>query len=228
LCPVGAHTGWTPAAFDAFETPAKRLNFDGIWPTRSINNGLAAASAGHVKRFDAQTTHIAEGHRGAAVRITHRLYYRPTAVELRSATGSFSQMCNLYSITRSQEAMRRAFRVMRDWTGNLASLPAVFPDTLAPIVRTARDGKRELSMMRGGFPPPPNLGTAPVTNVRNLKSPYWRGWLKAESSRAAKRAIRRWLANRTAPMPLRQGTPSGGRGRDRIVSLNSAFSNLAY
>jgi putative SOS response-associated peptidase YedK len=35
-------------------------------------------------------------------------------------------------------------------------------------------------MMRWGFPPPPNLGTAPVANVRNLKSPFWRGWLKAE------------------------------------------------
>jgi putative SOS response-associated peptidase YedK len=35
-------------------------------------------------------------------------------------------------------------------------------------------------MMRRGFPPPPNLGKAPVTNVRNVKSPYWRGWLKAE------------------------------------------------
>ena len=51
---------------------------------------------------------------------------------------------------------------------------------MAPIVRTARDRERELRMMRWGFPPPPNLGTAPVTNVRNLKSPYWRGWLKAE------------------------------------------------
>src|SRR5688572_7339608 len=34
--------------------------------------------------------------------------------------------------------------------------------------------------MRWGFPPPPNLGTQPVTNVRNVKSPYWRGWLKPE------------------------------------------------
>ena len=34
--------------------------------------------------------------------------------------------------------------------------------------------------MRWGFPPPPNLGTRPVTNVRNLASPYWRGWLKRE------------------------------------------------
>ena len=49
-------------------------------------------------------------------------------------------MCNLYSITRSQEAMRRAFRVLRDLTGNLPSLPAVFPDTLAPVVRTAHSG----------------------------------------------------------------------------------------
>jgi putative SOS response-associated peptidase YedK len=89
-------------------------------------------------------------------------------------------MCNLYSITRSQEAMRRLFRVNRDLTGNLPSLSAVFPDTLAPVVRTAPDGERELTMLRWGFPPPPNLGTAPVTNVRNLKSPYWRGWLKAE------------------------------------------------
>jgi putative SOS response-associated peptidase YedK len=34
--------------------------------------------------------------------------------------------------------------------------------------------------MRWGLPPPPNRGTAPVTNVRNVRSPYWRGWLKTE------------------------------------------------
>jgi putative SOS response-associated peptidase YedK len=89
-------------------------------------------------------------------------------------------MCNLYSITSSQEAMRRLFQIARDLTGNLPPMPAVFPDAMAPIVRAAHDGARELSLMRWGFPPPPNLGSAPVTNVRNLKSPYWRGWLKAE------------------------------------------------
>jgi putative SOS response-associated peptidase YedK len=89
-------------------------------------------------------------------------------------------MCNLYSITCSQEAMRRLFRVNRDLTGNLPSLPAIFPDTMAPIVRAAQDGERALTIMRWGFPPPPNLGSAPVTNIRNLKSPYWRGGLKAE------------------------------------------------
>jgi putative SOS response-associated peptidase YedK len=89
-------------------------------------------------------------------------------------------MCNLYSITRGQEAMRRLFRVTRDLTGNLPALPAVYPDTTAPVVRVARDGERELTMMRWGFPPPPNSGTAPVTNVRNVKSPYWRLWLETE------------------------------------------------
>lgn len=89
-------------------------------------------------------------------------------------------MCNLYSITRSQEAMRRLFRISRDLAGNLPIMPAVFPDMMAPIVRTAEDGERELVMMRWGFPPPPNCGNAPVTNVRNLNSPYWRGWLSSK------------------------------------------------
>jgi putative SOS response-associated peptidase YedK len=59
-------------------------------------------------------------------------------------------------------------------------LPGIFPDTLAPVVRTNRDGELELVIMRWGFPPPPNLGTRPVTNVRNTKSPYWRNWLKSK------------------------------------------------
>jgi putative SOS response-associated peptidase YedK len=89
-------------------------------------------------------------------------------------------MCNLYSLTRSQDEIRRVFGVARDHAGNLPTLPDIFPDQLAPVVRTARDGERELAMMRWGFPPPPNFGRQPVTNVRNVKSPYWRGWLKAE------------------------------------------------
>jgi len=43
-----------------------------------------------------------------------------------------------------------------------------------------RDGERALEMMRWGFPPPPKLGTRPVTNVRNTASSYWRPWLKPE------------------------------------------------
>ncbi len=48
-------------------------------------------------------------------------------------------MCNLYSITRNQGAIRRLFQVTRDLTDNLPALPAVYPDTMAPVVRVARD-----------------------------------------------------------------------------------------
>ena len=61
-------------------------------------------------------------------------------------------MCNLYSITSSQAAIRQLARAMRDLTGNLAP-PAIFPDQMAPVVRTGPDGVRELVMMRWGFPP---------------------------------------------------------------------------
>jgi hypothetical protein len=37
---------------------------------------------------------------------------------------------------------------MRDTTGNLPSLPGIYPDYPAPIVRTTVDGERELAMAR--------------------------------------------------------------------------------
>ena len=85
-------------------------------------------------------------------------------------------MCNLYSITRSQDAMRRLFAVTEDLTGNLAPMPGVFPDMAAPVVREA-DGGRRLEPMRWGMPGPPQFGGASVTNIRNTKSPHWRRWL---------------------------------------------------
>jgi putative SOS response-associated peptidase YedK len=89
-------------------------------------------------------------------------------------------MCNLYSMTRSRDAIRALFRVTADRTANQPTLPAIFPDQLAPVVHIDRDGARVMIMMRWGFPPPPNLGGRPVTNARNTASPYWRGWLKPE------------------------------------------------
>jgi hypothetical protein len=66
----------------------------------------------------------------------------------RATTGSV--MCNLYSMTKNQAAIRDLFKVGRDTAGNLPPLPAIFPDQMAPIVRI-NDGERELIMMRWGM-----------------------------------------------------------------------------
>jgi putative SOS response-associated peptidase YedK len=75
-------------------------------------------------------------------------------------------MCNLYSITKNQDAIRRLFRVTRDSAGNLSPMPGVFPDYPAPVVRNTGT-ERELTLMRWGMPPPPKFGGPPVTNIRN-------------------------------------------------------------
>jgi putative SOS response-associated peptidase YedK len=86
-------------------------------------------------------------------------------------------MCNLYSITTNQAAIVALFRVINRYVGNVPSMPGVFPDYPAPVVRNTDTG-RELTMMRWGMPPPPRLpGVA--TNIRNMSSPHWRKWLKS-------------------------------------------------
>jgi hypothetical protein len=45
-------------------------------------------------------------------------------------------MCDLYSITKNQAAIRDLFMVTRDSAGNLPPLPAVFPDCLLPWCAT--------------------------------------------------------------------------------------------
>jgi putative SOS response-associated peptidase YedK len=63
-------------------------------------------------------------------------------------------MCNLYSITNDQQAIRDLAGAMRDSAGNMPPLPGAFPDYSASVVRTAPDGVRELTMARWGMPSP--------------------------------------------------------------------------
>ncbi|AWN35968.1 SOS response-associated peptidase [Methylobacterium radiodurans] len=94
-------------------------------------------------------------------------------------------MCNLYSLGRQgPDALRAFFQATRDATGNMPELPAIFPNTAAPVVYL-REGERTLSMMRWGLPSPAfalegRKVDPGVTNVRNVKSPHWRRWLKPE------------------------------------------------
>ncbi|WNV10070.1 SOS response-associated peptidase [Tardiphaga sp. 709] len=116
-------------------------------------------------------------------------------------------MCNLYSMTKNQAAIRNLFKVDRDITGNLPPLPGIFPDKLAPIVRNT-GGERQLAMVRWGMPSAQNalleaakkraakleakgktvdfselLRMEPdggVTNIRNLRSKHWTRWTGIE------------------------------------------------
>jgi putative SOS response-associated peptidase YedK len=94
-------------------------------------------------------------------------------------------MCNLYSLTKGQQAIRAFTRAIIDRTGNLPPLPGIFPDYAAPIVRNGPEG-RELALARWGMPSPvfalKGRNSDPgVTNVRNVKSPHWRRWLGPDS-----------------------------------------------
>jgi putative SOS response-associated peptidase YedK len=98
---------------------------------------------------------------------------------------NFAAMCNLYAVTKGQQAIRELTRAMFDRTGNLPPLPGIFPDYAAPIVRNTVEG-RELAMARWGMPSPvfalKGRNNDPgVTNVRNTASPHWRRWLAPES-----------------------------------------------
>ncbi|UWU76584.1 SOS response-associated peptidase family protein [Bradyrhizobium huanghuaihaiense] len=113
-------------------------------------------------------------------------------------------MCNLYSMTKNVDAIRRLFGALNSRVGNLPSMPGIFPDYRAPIVRNGAEG-RELVMARWGMPSSaqalmdatrkraekleatgktvdfkellrmePDSGT---TNIRNTSSKHWKRWL---------------------------------------------------
>ncbi|GGI21041.1 DUF159 family protein [Bradyrhizobium guangdongense] len=117
-------------------------------------------------------------------------------------------ICNLYSMTKNVEAIRRLFGALNSDVGNLPSMPGIFPDYPAPIVRNAAEG-REVVMARWGMPSSakalmdatkkraeklaakgkaidfkellrmePDGGT---TNIRNVNSAHWKRWLGPEN-----------------------------------------------
>src|SRR5438270_11717297 len=92
-------------------------------------------------------------------------------------------MCNLYSMTATVDEMRRAFGPFDGDRDNLPPFDNIFPTYQAPVLRRNGDGGLKLEMMRWGFPGPAAAGARPVTNVRNLASPFWRSALKEPARR---------------------------------------------
>ena len=86
-------------------------------------------------------------------------------------------MCNLYRMTATVDEMRRIFGPFAGDKNNLPSFDEIYPGFRAPVLRRDGNGGLALEMMKWGFPGPASAGSRPVTNVRNLASPFWRSAL---------------------------------------------------
>ena len=93
-----------------------------------------------------------------------------------------SPMCNLYSITKGQAAIRELARAIRDRTGNLPTLPWSVPRLRRAHCphhagRRARTGDGAVGIPSPAFALKGKKTDPGVTNVRNTKSAHWRCWL---------------------------------------------------
>jgi putative SOS response-associated peptidase YedK len=95
-------------------------------------------------------------------------------------------MCNRYASDIRKAGLEKEFYGFEEWSetritpllGN--AVLEVFPKSFAPVLKLGEDGRLEWQKMRWGLPGPPQAGNAPVTNIRNTKSPHWRSLLKQQ------------------------------------------------
>lgn len=92
-------------------------------------------------------------------------------------------MCNLYSMTATVDELRRIFGPFDGDTSNVPPFDEIYPGYQAPVLRRKDGGGLALQMMKWGFPGPVPAGSRPVTNVRNLNSPFWRNALNNRKRR---------------------------------------------
>jgi putative SOS response-associated peptidase YedK len=86
-------------------------------------------------------------------------------------------VCNLYSLNKNKESVAKMFGVGHNRTVDIPLFPGIFPNYVAPVVREAADGDRELVNMNWGFVlPQPGKAPRRVTNVRDDKAMtgFWR------------------------------------------------------
>jgi hypothetical protein len=127
-------------------------------------------------------------------------------------------MCNLYSVTKGQQAIRELAGAMSDRTGNLPLLPGIYPDYRTPVVCNRPEG-RELIMVRWGMPSPvaalKRRNADPgVTNIRNVRLNPRTGaagsgsntaaWCRSQASARTKRCLME-VSHRCGSRSMRHG-----------------------
>jgi len=86
-------------------------------------------------------------------------------------------MCNLYRMTQARAEIANLFNARNHWAAEMPK-PYVAPGGSGPVV-IEREGERVTGLMTWGVP----HNAKPVTNVRNLASPFWRSMLAAPHHR---------------------------------------------
>lgn len=92
-------------------------------------------------------------------------------------------MCNLYTMTATVDELRRIFGPFEGDRANLPPFGEIYPGRAAPVLRQGEAGELKLETMTWGFPGPAAAKGRPVTNVRNLASPFWRSALDNRARR---------------------------------------------
>jgi len=87
-------------------------------------------------------------------------------------------MCTLYANTKGRELIRNLFRVSDNRAAAVEPKDAILPSDIAPVVRLAEDGERELVNLSWGFVRrEPGKAPRRVVNTRDDQvrgNPFWR------------------------------------------------------
>jgi putative SOS response-associated peptidase YedK len=90
-------------------------------------------------------------------------------------------VCNRYASDIRKAGMERDYYGFEEWSETrINSVLEVFPKSIGPVIKLGETGQRQWMQMRWGLPGPKATGGAPVTNIRNIKSPHWRPLLGAQ------------------------------------------------
>jgi putative SOS response-associated peptidase YedK len=117
--------------------------------------------------------------RRSAIALVAASRLRHDALQLRARP----TMCNRFRMTASRIELLKRFSIDGEAEIDPVSLPPaeLFPKRPVWVVRSEA-GAARLDVMTWGFPPPATA-RAPVTNVRNLASPFWRTALATPARR---------------------------------------------
>lgn len=104
------------------------------------------------------------------------------AIDAGARRAQLRQMCNLYYLRQSRAEVADVFRAEDRWQAELAR-DYVAPGQPGPVV-VASEGHRRTGLMTWGVPNTSMSDSRkPVTNVRNLESPFWRSMLDRPAHR---------------------------------------------